>query len=369
MSQQSRDTHPNDFLQDEEASQLETIVLSSHQIDQALQWSESISHPSKQWQVYLNSLAILGFQQWLQTRVPKLTCALLPNHNLQVGAFQISVAMMGSLTDDWVSVSRSGIENPEAHFYVLVEVLEEVQSVRVCGYLRQDELVKRRQAESLEPEGERSDLLPLDWFDFNVDRLLLYVQYLEPAAIPLVASSRKRLSNGGLINVGYWLREQLDTMAQEFAWVLLPPPTYSSAMRGRASAPVEQFDIVMAELIAQGVEISSQARGAYREVQLGGRSLRLYVVTWKIVRSHPVEWTLLAILGTQSGERLPAQIKLGIRDEVELLDEQVLTEKQTAAHVYIQAFGGLNERLWVMIENGAGDRIALPPFTLSEDEE
>jgi Protein of unknown function (DUF1822) len=368
MSRDFSGANRNEFLLDEEAFQLEDIMLSSHQIDQAMQMSESILHPAEQWQVYLNTLARLGLQQWLQTRVPRLTCAVLPNQNLQVGAFQLSVVTVGSFTDGWVSISQLEIESPDANFYVLVEVLEEAQSTRVCGCLRQDELMARRQSQSLEEEGERSHLLPLDWFDLNVDRLLLYVQYLEPAALSIVASNPVPLANRGLIDVGYWLRERLDEMAQELAWVLLPPPTYSSAMRGGVNASVEQFDTVMAELVEQGVEISSQARGAYREVQLGDRSLLLYVVIWKIVRSFPVEWTLLAILGTQSGKQLSAGIKLSIRDQAELLDEQILPSDQAAALVYTQAFGTLNERLWVAIENRTGERVTLPPFTLSENE-
>jgi Protein of unknown function (DUF1822) len=368
MNHESSGADLSDFLLDEEAFQLENIMLSSQQIDQAIQMSEAISHPAEQWQVYLNSLASLGVQQWLQARVPRLTCVVLPNQNLQVGAFQLSVATMGSFTDDWVSVSQAGIENLKTHFYVLVEVLEEAQSVRICGYLRQGELVAQRQSQGRVREEERSHLLPLEWFDLNVDRLLLYLQYLElPVSHPAASA------NGRLIDVRYWLREKLDDIAQELSWVLLPPLTYVSEIRGGenqqgAIAPVEGFDQVMRRLIEQGMEISSQARGAYREVQLGGHSLRLYVVTWKIARSQPVEWTLLAILGNQSGERLPAQIKLAIRDEMELLDEQVLLSNQAADHLYIQAVGALNERLWVALETAEGERMTLPPFTFSNEE-
>jgi Protein of unknown function (DUF1822) len=353
----------NDLLLDEEALPLETMMLSSHQIDQAIHLSESIPNPVEQWQGYLNGLAKLGLQQWFRARVPKLTCALLPNQNLQVGAFQLYVVTMGSFTDDWLTVSLAGIENPEAHFYVLVEVLEEQEQVRICGYLRQDELMHHRQSQPLQREGEQSYLLPLNWFDFNADHLLLYVQHLDPDAIRLPVPSQPPL-----INVGHWLRDRLDEIAEDLSWVLLPPPTYASAMRGGVKSPVDQFDGVMTNLMHQGVEISSQARGAYRDVQLGNQLLRLYVVTWKITRSSPMEWTLLVILGSQSGERLPAQIKLRVRDDVKLLNEQVLPEDQTAAHLYIQAFGALDERLWVAIANGSGEVLTLPPFTLSDDE-
>jgi Protein of unknown function (DUF1822) len=344
----------NNYFQDEETLPLRTMMLASEQIDQALQSSEAIADPVEQWQVYLHCLARLGVQQWLQTRVPRLTCTVLPNQNLQVGAFQIGIAVMGSLTDESIAVPRSEMERG-TDFWVWVEVLEELEQVTVWGYLRQEELV--RQGHLL----QQGRLIPIDCFNLNTDDLLLYVQHWKPARSSV------------LIDVRHWLQERIDELAQDLSWVLLPPPTYVSAMRGgtvrEERSPVEQFDAVMADLIAQGMEISSQARGAYRDVQLGEERLRLYVVIWKVARSNPIEWTLLVILGSQVEERLPANVKLRIRDETQLLDEQVLPENQAAAYLYSQAFGVLNERLWVAIETSGGEVLMLPPFTLSEDKD
>jgi hypothetical protein len=349
----------NPDFQDEETLSLRTMMLSSEQIDQAIENSEAIADTADQWQVYLSSLAQFGIQQWLHTRAPRLTCIPLPNRNLQVGAFQLGVVVMGSLTDDWIAVPRSGVEQPAVDFWVGVEVLEELDQVTVWGYLRQDDLVRRCQGQLLHQQGDQWYLIPIDWFDLNTDNLLLYIQYLKP------------VRSSVLTDVRYWLQGKVDDWAQDLSWVLLPPPTYASAMRGgteiEGRSPVEQFDSVMANLIAQGIDISSQARGAYRDIQLGEELLRLYVVTWKITRSNPIEWTLLVILGGQLNERLPAKVKLRIRDEIQLLDEQVLPQNQAAVYLYSQAFGVLNERLWVAIENGRGDVLTLPPFTLSED--
>ncbi len=213
----------------------------------------------------------------------------------------------------------------------------------------------------MQRQEEQLYLIPIDWFDLNTDNLLLYVQHFKP------------VQSSALIDVRHWLQERIDELTRDLSWVLLPPPTYASAMRsgtvGEVRSPVEQFDSVMANLIDQGVEISSQARGAYRDVQLGEERLRLYAVTWKIARSHPTEWTLLVILGSQVEERLPANVELRIRDETQPLDEQVLPENQATAYLYSQAFGVLNERLWVAIENSRGDVLTLPPFTLSEDKD
>jgi hypothetical protein len=351
----------NDYFQDEETLPLRTMILSSEQIDQAVQSSEAIGDAFEQWQIYLHRLAELGVQQWLQARAPRLSCALRPGQNLQVGFFQIGIIATGSFIDGWLPVPRSGVEQAVVDFWVWVEVLEELERVTVWGYLRQDDLARRCQREPLQRQGEQLFLIPIDWFDLNTDDLLLYVQHLKP------------VQSSVLIDVRHWLQERIDQLAQDLSWVLLPPPTYASAMRGRTirevRSPVEQFDSMMANLIAQGVEISSQARGAYRDVQLGEERLRLYAITWKIARSYPTEWTLLVILGNQVEECLSKNIKLRIWDETQLLDEQVLLEDQAATYLYSQAFGVLDERLWVAIETSGGEVLTLPPFTLSEDKD
>jgi hypothetical protein len=131
-------------------------------------------------------------------------------------------------------------------------------------------------------------------------------------------------------------------------------------------SPIEQFDGIMAALIEQNVEVSSQARGAYRDLLLGNQALRLYVVTWEISHTDPAEWTLLAILGTQSGELLPPQIKLRVSDEEKMLSEQILFQDQPSAFLYTQVLGVLNERFQVAIETSNGEALTLPAFTLND---
>jgi len=357
----------HNFLQDEEPLSLETIPLSPNQIDQAMKLSDPIDNAVEQWQVYLKILARLGFQQWIQERMPRLTTTLLPHDHLQVGAFKLCIVAIGSFTDELISIPKAAIDQPESmpHFYVLVEVLEEQEQVRICGYLRQDKVIQQYKSSPLRDEGKSSYLLPVDWFQLNTDELLLYLQHLDSAAIAL-----PNLASSSLVNVGVWLRNQLDTIASDLSWVLLPPQTYASAMRSaRAKQPeIEQFDSIMTGLLEQGVDISSQARGAYRDVQLGNYDLRLYVVAWEISRTDPAEWTLLVTLGTQSGESLPPHIKLRIQDEKKLLDEQILLGQQQTTYMYTQVFGVLNEQFQVAVETANREVLTLPPFTLTETE-
>jgi hypothetical protein len=71
------------------------------------------------------------------------------------------------------------------------------------------------------------------------------------------------------INVGRWLQDELDEIAQEFSWRLLPNVTPIPAMR----SPIEEFQIITTQLQHRGLEISSQARGAYYDMLLGGINL------------------------------------------------------------------------------------------------
>ena len=57
-----------EMLLDFEVLPIETIPLSPVAIDRAATLSAQISNPQRQWQTYLNGLALFGFQEWLAQR-------------------------------------------------------------------------------------------------------------------------------------------------------------------------------------------------------------------------------------------------------------------------------------------------------------
>ncbi|NJL42179.1 MAG: DUF1822 family protein, partial [Leptolyngbyaceae cyanobacterium SM1_4_3] len=65
------------------------------------------------------------------------------------------------------------------------------------------------------------------------------------------------------VNAGLWLRDQLDAVAQELSWVLMPPFNASTAPAMRSV--VEELETVASTLRNQGFAIPQEARGAYRD--------------------------------------------------------------------------------------------------------
>ena len=129
------------------------IALTVEQIDQARQRSRAVTHPDQQWQTYLNTLALLGFEQWLHQRasdvlthslddsimqlsgIPPVVC------NIIVNDFKVCLIPVESQPDE-VEIPAVVIYSPEfaAHFYVTVAVYEEQSQIAVHSFLRHDQL-------------------------------------------------------------------------------------------------------------------------------------------------------------------------------------------------------------------------------------
>lgn len=421
----------------------EAIGLEPDQIDQAVQLSTLISSEAQQWQTYLNALAVFGFEQWLSQRAAELPinrehCSVFqPQYanviqavcNLRVSEFNLCLATIGSLVDEAVELPRAVVDLPEfsAHFYVVLEILEEQEQAKVWGFLRHDQLIMLRQSVNLQAERDWTYPLPSAWFDRNSDHLLLYLRCLEPTAISLPEAPTDRLATLAAmqaelmallprlqspdhqlwqvlsweqgaavltspelldwlyqlqtrdtlslshrladvlqlltqpaVNVGRWLQDELDQIAQSLSWVLLPSlPTAATPLR----SPGEEIDLILTQLGRTGMAIPSHARGGYKDLSLAEISLRLFIVTWPHLSGENVpEWTLLLILGAQSGHNLPHGTRLCISDLTSVLLERVL-EQTDDTYLYARVAGTWNEKFLVTLALDSGPALTLPPFT------
>jgi hypothetical protein len=177
------------------------IELSPEQVEQAVRLSDRIPDLEQQWQTYLNALALLAFTTWLEDKEPSLVintdhCSVQqPSYasfvdgvfNLEVGEFKVCLLTRGVAIDDVVTVSRAVLDLPAyiAHFYVLVDVVEEQAEVNLNRFIRYDQLCQRRQASNLIADADWTYDLPLTWFNGEPEDLLLYLRCLEPNAIAL----------------------------------------------------------------------------------------------------------------------------------------------------------------------------------------
>ncbi|WP_169218300.1 DUF1822 family protein [Brasilonema sp. UFV-L1] len=147
-----------------------------------------------QWKIYLNALALLGFEKYLKERNPNIKINQESGANpiddicyLNLGEFRLCLITVDNLIDDFVTVPEEVITSPKrvAHFYVLLEILEEEEQLNIHGFLRYDQLVKYCQSINLEAKSDSCYQLPLSWFDSEINNLLLYSRFLSPTAIPL----------------------------------------------------------------------------------------------------------------------------------------------------------------------------------------
>ncbi|MGP1374901.1 MAG: DUF1822 family protein [Almyronema sp.] len=348
--------------------------------------------------------------------------------NLQVGAFKLCLLTIGSLWDEVVSIPRAAVELADfiPHFYVLVQVEEDSSQVMIQGYLRHDQLSQQQTLATAEDDWTYS--VPLSWFDLDADQLLLYLRCLDAAAMPLSAPPldfaspaqlRQRLQalqpvihadptpiwqrlpwslgaalfqqpdwvnwlyqtqqgqtpplpaesspaslGQAAINASLWLRNQLDQTAANLAWQLLPTLRPATALRSTAS----ELETVLSELERSGVQLTPQARGAYRDISWEQGLLRLYAVAGALP-SEPSEWSLLVIVGPRPGDRLLAGTYLRIRDAEQLLVEHTLEPHSPSSYLYGQVIGSLDEQFWVSIDLPSGTTIQLPPFAFMPDNE
>lgn len=426
---------------DFESLQIEAIPLAPASINQAIQISQQIKNQGRQWQTYLTVLALFTFRQWAEERIPKIAlnqeeCSILqPQYaniieaacNLKLGDFKICLLAIGRLTEEKVSIPRAAIDLPEftAHFYVVVEVAEELEEATIIGFISYDQLIKQFSSINFSQENDWTYRLPLAYFNSNSDDLLLYLRYLEPDAIalpsipvrpidtlsimqaqlsPLLpqlrAGSRELwelltwekateiLTNPPLLNwlyqesirphqeskltqrilnVGLWLRDEMDDLARELSWVLLP--AFNSEKLGVAGgtamrSPIEELEAIVTQLERRGTAISAAARGACKTLNLASVSLRLYALSWPMLSTENIpEWKLLLILGgSPSGTRLPEGTRMQISDNTSVLVEQVLNQNTAEPYLYSLVAGTWDEQFTVTLALSNGARLTLPPF-------
>lgn len=422
----------------------ETIIaLEPEMIDRAMQQSRSIQNSDHQWQTYLNFLALAGVEHWFQQRAGDISIHPEPISalHLQLGVcsliangFKLCVIATESQPDETIAIPRAEIDLPEfiPHLYVVVAIYEELGQVSVHGLLRYDQLAAR--IGGVQPDEDWSYPIPLQWFDPDPDRLLLYLRCADPASIALptvtvpnqslLASMEAELFDrlpqlqGGdrpwwqvlnweqgrallttpalmdwvfhaqerrwttqqlsdllkllvrpAINVGTWFQEQLDDLAQQLSWVLLP--TVSSQMRLKkvdSSSPAEDFEAILTQLQRQGVTLLPNARAAYSNLVVGAVPARLCVVTGMVqTEGHPPEWSLLVIVGPAPGNHLPYGTCLRISDVTGVLVQRSLESSLNDDYLYAEVFGSLDERFLVTITLPEGAVLSLPPFSMQSE--
>lgn len=354
------------------------ISLSPPELDWAVQMGQAAAgDDAQQWQTFLRAMALAGFRQWLSERPVALpvVCDRRQPPPLaipcQVNRFRLVLLTQGSLSDEVVPLPQAALSQPAAHFYVLIEVLEEFDQVRVLGALRQDRLRAYQLQTPLTRGTEATYSLPLQLFDTQPEQLLLYLSQLEPAAletgaIAAPAPAAQPARSASLVNAGRWLQEQLDAAAESLSWLLLSPLTLASATAMRSST--EALEDALNELAPTGVTIPSRARGVSINGPRQGFPGQVYALTWPVYESSLPEWALFLCLGPAAGEPLPAGIRLTVADEHGVLAEQSLASDSDSAYLYAQVFGRWDESFTAVITLPDGSAVPLATFVFEPEQ-
>ncbi|KAB8330108.1 DUF1822 family protein [Scytonema tolypothrichoides VB-61278] len=169
----------------------EVIWLELEDFDHAIDNSKLVRNEAQKWQTYLNTLAMIGCEKWLSTRIPQNPISqpkifVEDIYNLEVGDLKICPIAIEHVLDEVVTIPKYAIDQSElaAHFYVVVEVLEEEEQVILRGFLRYDELMNYCSQLNLEHRNGFYEV-PLSLFDSELNHLLFYYYFSEPLAIPL----------------------------------------------------------------------------------------------------------------------------------------------------------------------------------------
>ena len=187
------------------------------------------------------------------------------------------------------------------------------------------------------------------------------------------AETGRRLTQK-VINVGLWLQNELDEFSQSLSWTLLPAPTFAlSSLRSfsliNRDLPNKELEAIIAQLRDSGMDIPVEARGAYRDFNLGTNSLRLYALTWAIEeqKNNP-EWTLLTVLGAQPDHQLPQGLRLQVKEQNTLLSEKIVEQDSDDTYLYSRVIGRWDEQFSVTIILANGETLVLPPFSFVTEE-
>ncbi|MCC5618023.1 DUF1822 family protein [Nostoc sp. CHAB 5836] len=192
---------------------IETIELEPEQCEKALQISRDMRIEGKQWQLYLQALALFAFAEWLEKREPSLSIyrtiqqqispILKPEYaslidavyNLQVGEFKVCLIPIISFSENEVTIPRAVVDIPEFnnHFYIVIAVEEELEIAAIKGFISYQNLINYQSQFQLEKDWTYQ--LPLTLFNHEVDELLMYLQCYSTATMPLpvVPNNRQTL--------------------------------------------------------------------------------------------------------------------------------------------------------------------------------
>ncbi|MDF5723506.1 MAG: DUF1822 family protein [Rhizonema sp. PD37] len=310
----------------------EVIFLEAENFYLAKEMSKQAIGEAQQWETYLNCLAFIGFEKWFSERMPKQVIHRHSNTidsltHLNIGDFKVCLISTEHLLDEVVDIPRNAIYTSDysAHFYVLIEVLEEQEQVIIKGCLRYDQVMNYCTQVNSHPLHEYYQI-PLSLFDTEPNHLLFYSDLLTPSSIPLPSAMSQTKTSEQLI--GY-VKETTTKLSQwleglfEEGWLSLD--TLINAQENFAlSTRNTEISVRRAKLIDLGMQLGHQK----------------YALLVNITEAIDDKLSLLIQLHPTSGERfLPPNLKLNLLSKAGKILQEVQSRSQDN-YIQLKPFKG-----------------------------
>ncbi|BAZ09104.1 hypothetical protein NIES4071_09100 [Calothrix sp. NIES-4071] len=204
----------------------ETVFLEADHFALANQTSSKEAPNSlRAWQVYLNTLALLALEVWLDDRlavkgannraIERDMSKIAIAGNLKVGDYKFCAIATEHLLDEIVNIPESIIQPELApHFYVLLEVLEEEEEVIIRGFLPYNQFIEIQNDLQL-PIDDGCYKIPLSYFDIEPNHILAYCRYIQASefTIPIIdnqVSEIKAKIITRITKLSQWLQGVID---------------------------------------------------------------------------------------------------------------------------------------------------------------
>ncbi len=312
------------------------LGIEAHRLAEQFAAEQATSQKSKQ--VYLNTLAVYAvhrYLQWLQVKTNlSQSDSWHPVLRSRWNVADLVISGIGKLECRPVLPGETAFCLPpevteDRIGYLGVQFSEHLDQVQLLGF-----------TEAVNVGASSRELL---------------ISKLQPLEALLNHIERKK-QREEVVNVGLWLRNEIDKWFPSRTWVPLLEPSPLSAMRRSSNEENQEFHAIAREIWQSNqIEIPIEAIGAYQDMEVDGSLVRLYLVTWLLSEDEVREWVLLLVLGATSGTDPTQEIKLQVSDQTGVLDKQVLKLDSSQPYRVVQAVGTLDEEFLVTIASLNGE--------------
>jgi hypothetical protein len=221
----------------------------------AQQWSNQSEEETVNWQSFLNSLAVIAFERWLEEGQKKLISKKNLDHisevaYLEINGFKLCLIAQEDYLEEEIIIPKKYLQQPEfaAHFYGIVEVVEESEFVILRGVSQRTKL----NYQSVDAHNYR---ISIHDFDPELNHFLADCRYLEPQAIPLPQNQLKVASEAisqTVTKLGKWLEGVVSEGWQTLDQLMMPEAQLAFATRSLGA------DLQRGKLIDLGVSFGQQ---------------------------------------------------------------------------------------------------------------